>query len=175
MQGPGTPLVVKKYGNRRLYDTQSSAYITLDELAERVRKGADVRVVDAKTDEDLTQATLAQVILESRRGADLLPVPLLVQLIRMGDDALAEFFGRYVSFALEMYVGAKQGFTRMPFNPFAGGGQGPFGGMFPGFPSWPAAPQQNVAPPPAAAAPTEDVASLRRELDELKAALKRKK
>jgi polyhydroxyalkanoate synthesis repressor PhaR len=177
MQGPGATLVVKKYGNRRLYDTQASAYITLEELAERVRRGADVRVVDAKTDADLTQSTLAQVILESRRGADLLPVPLLVQLIRMGDDALAEFFGRYVSFALEMYVGAKQGFTRMPYNPFAGGGgPGPFGGMFPGFPSWPAAPQQNPPPqPPPAAAPGEDVASLRRELDELKAALKRKK
>lgn len=175
--------VIKKYGNRRLYDTATSAYITLEELAELVRRGADVRVVDAKTGGDLTQATLAQVILESRRGADLLPVPLLVQLIRMGDDALAEFFGRYVSLALELYVQAKQGFGRMPFNPFQGGGQGgfpnPFQGGFPGFPGWPPAAQQNPpAPqqtPPAAPAPSSDVADLRRELDELKAALKRKK
>src|SRR4051794_35082758 len=92
--------VIKKYGNRRLYDTRASAYITLEELADKVRRGADVRVVDAKTNADLTQSTLAQIILESRRASDLLPVPLLVQLIRMGDDALAEFLGRYMSFAL---------------------------------------------------------------------------
>lgn len=90
-------MLVKKYGNRRLYDTEASRYITLEELSARIREGDDVDVIDAKTGQDLTQVTLAQIILESRGGAKLLPVPLLKQLVRMGDDALAEFFGRYVA------------------------------------------------------------------------------
>ena len=120
MQQDGQEVVVKKYSNRRLYDTGESRYITLDELAAKIRTGRDVRVIDAKTNADLTQATLAQIILESRRAARLLPVPLLTQLIRMGDDALAEFFSKYMSFALEFYVQARQGAQAMaPFNPFA--------------------------------------------------------
>ncbi len=175
--------VIKKYGNRRLYDTQASVYITLEELADRIRRGLDVRVVDAKTNADLTQATLAQIILESRRASELLPVPLLVQLIRMGDDALAEFLGRYLTGALELYLQAKQGAqATAPFNPFA---QLPFtatnafarmfsGFPVPGVPGAAAAPEAPKAPPPAAPR-GEDVADLRRELDELKAALRRKR
>jgi len=97
-------MLVKKYGNRRLYDTDESKYITLEELAESVRRGKDVRVVDAKTGEDLTTGTLAQIIIEGRGAGRLLPPQLLVQLIRMGDDALAEFLGQYVSWALEVYL-----------------------------------------------------------------------
>ncbi|AKU95181.1 hypothetical protein AKJ09_01845 [Labilithrix luteola] len=113
-------LVVKKYPNRRLYDTTLSRYITLEDLAERIKGGADVRVLDAHTNADLTQTTLTQIILESRGAARLLPVPLLVRLIRLGDEALAEFFGRYVSWALELYVQARQGARAlMPLNPLA--------------------------------------------------------
>jgi polyhydroxyalkanoate synthesis repressor PhaR len=116
----GKEVVVKKYTNRRLYDTAESRYITLDELAETIRQGKDVRVVDAKTNDDLTQQTLTQLILESRRATRLLPVPLLVQLIRMSDDALAEFFGRYMTWALELYQQARTGANAMaPYNPFA--------------------------------------------------------
>lgn len=175
--------VIKKYGNRRLYDTRSSAYVTLEEIADRVRRGADVRVVDAKTNADLTQTTLAQIILESRHASDLLPVPLLVQLIRMGDDALAEFLGRYLSGALELYLQARQGVQNVvPFNPF---GQLPFSAgnafarLFSGFPMPGQAQPAPAAPPPAAeparAAQNSDLAEIRRELDELKAALRRKK
>ena len=81
-------------GLRRLYDTGESRYITLEELSEKIRAGQDVRVVDAKTNEDLTQATLTQIIIESRGAARLLPPQLLTQLIRLGDDSLAEFFNR---------------------------------------------------------------------------------
>ena len=102
-------MLVKKYSNRRLYDTESSRYITLEELAQKIQAGSDARVIDAKTNADLTQVTLTQIILESRRGAQLLPVPLLLSLIRMKEDALAEFFGRYVTWALELYTNAKQG------------------------------------------------------------------
>lgn len=112
--------VVKKYGNRRLYDTELSRYVTLEELEERIREGADVRVVDAKTSDDLTQQTLAQIILESRGASRLLPVPLLTQLIRMKDEALTEFLGQYLGSALELYlVARKRAQAISPYMPLA--------------------------------------------------------
>lgn len=162
-------MIVKKYGNRRLYDTDASRYITLAELTEKIQGGAEVTVVDAKTNEDLTAATLTQVIIEGREASRLLPIPLLHQLIRLGDDALAEFFGRYVTAALEMYLQAKQGAQAFaPMNPFAA--FNPFGGgsflrAFTG------AGKEKSAPPVA----TTDVESLKRELDELKRSLKRRR
>jgi polyhydroxyalkanoate synthesis repressor PhaR len=87
--GPRGRVVIKKYGNRRLYDTGDSRYVTLDELAGRIRSGVDVRVVGAETGEDLTQATLTQIVLETGNAAKFLPVQLLTQMIRLSDDALA--------------------------------------------------------------------------------------
>lgn len=178
-------MVIKKYSNRRLYDTSQSRYITLEELADTIRAGQDVRVLDAKSNEDLTQATLTQIILESRRASRLLPVPLLLQLIRMSDDALAEFFGRYMTWALELYVQAKQGAQMMaPYNPFATlpfaaanamarffGGQNPQAA-----PPWEAPPPMGAAPPPPEEPEPEaegeeekqDLADLKREVEELK-------
>jgi polyhydroxyalkanoate synthesis repressor PhaR len=170
-------LTVKKYPNRRLYDTNESRYITMEELAETIRKGTDVRVLDAKTNEDLTAQTLTQIVVEGRGAARMLPVPLLTQLIRMGDDALAEFFGRYVTWTLDMYLRAKNGAQAIaPFNPFV---MAPFTAgnaiarMFGGG-------KQDYDPPPPSPIPTpppaaSDVADLRRELDELKKALGKKK
>lgn len=170
-------VVIKKYSNRRLYDTQASRYITLDELADRIKSGTDVRVVDAKTDVDLTQATLTQIILENR--AKLLPVPLLTQLIRMNDEALAEFFGRYMGWALEMYMQAKKSAMALgTYNPLA---SVPFAAtnalarMFMGGSPWetPGAPPPMPAPPPPP--PVEsDVDALRRELEELKQSLQKR-
>ena len=186
-----TPMLVKKYSHRRLYDTAASRYVTLEELAEKVKRGADVRVVDAKSDEDLTQQTLAQIILESRGAGRLLPVPLLVQLIRMGDDALAEFLGRYLSHALDLYLSAKHGAqTIAPYAPFA---TIPFAAtnalarLLSGVSQWaePAPPPPPlgpilVAPPPGAEAPppppsapaltdtSAEMAALRREMAELR-------
>jgi polyhydroxyalkanoate synthesis repressor PhaR len=171
-----TLVLVKKYGNRRLYDTDQSRYVTLEQVGDIVRRGEDVRVVDAKSGEDLTAATLAQIIIEGRGAARLLPVPLLVQLIRMGDDALAEFLGQYVTWALEVYLQARQGAQAMsPFNPFL---SSPFaGGLSRMFGVGPAA---RVAPPPsrppaAAAAPGGELAELRREIEELKKSVKKKR
>lgn len=187
-------MLVKKYGNRRLYDTDASRYVTLEELAEKIRAGADARVVDAKTNEDLTQSTLTQIILESRGAGRLLPVPLLVQLIRLGDDALAEFFGRYVSWALEIYLQTRQvAFGQL--NPLSAMGLGnPFGRMLGGMgmggmgwgePAAPPTPQvpPPVAPPPSPPAPANmasEVAELRKKLEALEkqttaAARKRRK
>ncbi len=105
--------IIKKYSNRRLYDTESSGYITLDELAEIIRSGSNVKVVDAKSDEDLTQGTLAQIVVESG-AAKLLPTSLLMQMIRMGDDALAEFMTLYVAWAFEVYSEVKRGVGKIP-------------------------------------------------------------
>jgi polyhydroxyalkanoate synthesis repressor PhaR len=164
-------VVIKKYGNRRLYDAEGSRYVTLGEIATKIRKGAEVRVVDAKTGADLTQPTLAQVILEDRNAGQLLPVPLLHQLIRMGDDALADFLGRYVTRALEFYLQARQGMGAVgAFNPFASafapadafgaflGADRPGGGM--------AAPQPSVS---------QEVEALRREVDALKKTVRKRR
>ena len=67
--------LLKKYENRRLYDTEESRYVTLEEIAERIRLGSDPHIVDAKSGADLTQATLAQIIIEGRGASRLLPVP----------------------------------------------------------------------------------------------------
>jgi polyhydroxyalkanoate synthesis repressor PhaR len=172
---------VKKYGNRRLYDTGGSRYVTLEEVAERVRLGEDLRVVDARTGLDLTQVTLAQLILESRGAARLLPVPLLKQLLRMRDDALAEFFGRYVTWALEVYLRLKDG-ARSVWNPFAGLGFGApellarllrgshDGGPSPHIDDLHAPPPFPDEPPPSTT--QGELADLRREMDELKRAMK---
>ena len=168
-------MLIKKYSNRRLYVVGEGRYVTQEELADRIRKGTEVTVVDARSNEDLTQATLAQIILESRGASKLLPVPLLTQLIRMGDDHLAEFLGRYLTAFLEMYLQAKRGMqvftpfypvTQMPFQmPFSPASV--LGKLFGGT-SEPSAPP---APSPPAESPEparDDLASLRREIEELK-------
>jgi polyhydroxyalkanoate synthesis repressor PhaR len=174
-------VTVKKYGNRRLYDTGDSRYITLEELAEKIRGGSDVQVVDAKSGQDLTQVTLTQIIVESRGAAKLLPVSFLVQLIRMREDALAEFMGRWMTWALAVYQQARHGArTISQYNPLA---MTPFAAtnalarLLNGPAAWgdvePPAP-----PPPPEAAPEpapNDVAELRRELEELKKSLHKKR
>ena len=113
-------VLIKKYGNRRLYDTGDSRYVTLDELAQKIRAGVELRVVDAQTGEDLTQATLTQLVLETGHAARFLPVQLLTQMIRLSDDALAEFFSRYVTGALDLYLQAKRGVQSIAsYNPLA--------------------------------------------------------
>lgn len=120
MRNAQTPRVVKKYGNRRLYDTAESRYITLDELASAVRGGVDVRVIDAQSGDDLTQTVLLQVIIEGRGAAQFLSVPILTQLVRMSDDALGDFLGRWLSAAMELYQHARSGITSViPYNPLS--------------------------------------------------------
>ena len=112
-------LLVKKYPNRRLYDTRSSRYITLDDLEKTIRAGEDVAVQDAQDGRDLTQETLTQIILD-RGGGKILPATLLMRLIRLDDAALAEFLTRYVSWALEVYMQAqKRARALLPLNPLA--------------------------------------------------------
>ncbi len=162
-------MLVKKYGNRRLYDTDSSQYITLAELAAKILAGADARVVDAKSGRDLTPETLTQIIMEARGGESLLPIGLLHQLIRLGDDALADFLGRYVQGALEVYLQArKSAQTLMPFNPFLTSGN-PFTNA-----PWVTSSPRSTQPAAPLGGPS-DVELLRREVDELKKSLIKKK
>jgi polyhydroxyalkanoate synthesis repressor PhaR len=79
------PIIIKRYENRKLYDTSRSAYVTLEELAELIRQGKEIQVVDAKTNEDLTKNTLALIILEEERNKkNPLPLTLMYQLIKYG-------------------------------------------------------------------------------------------
>lgn len=97
-------IVIKKYGNRRLYDTSESRYVNLEDVAKRIREGAEVRVVDAKTGEDLTRVTLTQIIVDDARGEPAaLPVEMLRQLIVASDKARQDFMMWYLNTAFESY------------------------------------------------------------------------
>lgn len=100
-------LLVKKYPNRRLYDTRNSRYMTLEDLEKIIRSGEDIAVQDAQDGKELTQEVLTQIILERGNGK-ILPAALLMRLIRLDDAALGEFLTRYVSWALDMYMQMKQ-------------------------------------------------------------------
>ncbi len=95
-------VIIKKYANRRLYDTESSSYITLERLAEMVRQKRQFKVVDAKTGEDLTRGVLAQIIMdEEARGTTMLPVNFLRQLISMYGDQMQSVVPQYLEASLE--------------------------------------------------------------------------
>jgi polyhydroxyalkanoate synthesis repressor PhaR len=99
------PRIYKKYANRRIYDTLSSSYITLEELAEVIRKGQEVKVVDAKSKEDVTPYILTQIVLEqAKRNNALLPVPILHLVIQYGDNVLLEFFNTYLQQIAHNYI-----------------------------------------------------------------------
>jgi len=96
-----TPVVVKKYANRRLYNTESSSYITLDNLAEMVRLGRDFVVYDAKTGEDITRGVLTQIIVEEEgKGRALLPTAFLRQLIGFYGDQMQSMVPRFLEQAM---------------------------------------------------------------------------
>ncbi|WP_410795904.1 polyhydroxyalkanoate synthesis repressor PhaR [Parvularcula sp. LCG005] len=98
-------IVIKKYANRRLYNTATSSYVTLDHLAEMVRKGEEFNVVDAKTGDDLTRAVLTQIIFEqeNKEGQNMLPVPFLRQLIGLYGDNLQSFVPSYLEMSMDAF------------------------------------------------------------------------
>jgi polyhydroxyalkanoate synthesis repressor PhaR len=97
-------VVIKKYGNRRLYDTAESRYVNLDDIAGFVRQGKDVQVVDAKTGQDLTRVTLTQVIMEDAKDKPTgLPLELLRQLVIASDEVRQEFVMWYLKSAFDAY------------------------------------------------------------------------
>jgi polyhydroxyalkanoate synthesis repressor PhaR len=105
--------IVKKYANRRLYNTGSSRYVTLDDLSRMVRQGQHFVVHDAKTGEDLTRSILTQIILEEdSKGRNLLPIGFLRQLISFYDDSLRAFLPRYLELSMENFASNQEQIRR---------------------------------------------------------------
>jgi len=184
MSQPAT-VVIKKYENRRLYDTTNSRYVNLEDVADMVRQGAELKVVDAKTNEDLTRTVLTQIIVEETKGRELgLPLELLRQLVLATNAAQHQFLEWYLKNAMEAYqkvsdslqsrfqevqhAAANPMETVMNLwrsNPFLGGA----GGSVPIFP-WmsQAAPTQTTPKPEE----TKEIDELRRRMADLEKQLK---
>jgi len=98
-------VTIKKYANRRLYDTESSTYITLDRLAQMVREGREFEVVDAKTGDDITRQVLTQIIVdeEARGGTTMLPINFLKQLIGLYGNSMQNFVPSYLEAAMDAF------------------------------------------------------------------------
>jgi polyhydroxyalkanoate synthesis repressor PhaR len=97
-------VIIKKYANRRLYNTETSSYITLDHLAAMIREGRDFKVVDAKTDADITHNVLTQIIMEEEsRGQTMLPVNFLRQLIAMYGDSMQAMVPGYLDASMDSF------------------------------------------------------------------------
>ena len=162
---PERKVVIKKYENRRLYDTAASRYVNLEDVARMVREGVEVQVVDARSGEDLTRVILTQVIMEDAKGHESgLPLDLLRKLIVASDRATHDFLSWYLTTVTDMYQKAQSALQARPLevvrNLFS---------------------SQAAAPPPPAPAPEIEALRLRvQELEdrlraeERKAAVKRK-
>lgn len=107
------PVIIKKYANRRLYNTDTSTYVTLEDLAEMVRAERDFVVYDAKTGEDLTHTVLTQIIVEQEsRGTNLLPIGFLRQLIRFYGDGMQKLVPSYLEFSLDSLTKQQEQYRR---------------------------------------------------------------
>lgn len=179
------PVVVKKYANRRLYNTESSAYITLDNLAEMVRKGRDFVVYDAKSGEDITRGVLTQIIVEEEgKGQNLLPTGFLRQLIGLYGGSMQGIVPNYLEQAMSAFSDQQEK-VRATVQKTMGSMTGlfPFGNieevsrqnvammeramtMFSPFP---------MASPAGAQKPEDEVAALRAEVERLRKELAAKK
>ena len=103
------PIVIKKYANRRLYNTDTSSYVTLDDLCEMVKAGSDFIVYDAKSGEDLTRQILTQIIFEQEsRGQNLLPIGFLRSLIGFYDDSIREVLPHYLDSSMQSFMGNQE-------------------------------------------------------------------
>jgi len=114
------PVIIKKYANRRLYNTETSSYITLDHLAAMTREGRDFKVIDAKTEEDITHNVLTQIIMEEeQRGQTMLPVNFLRQLIALYGDSMQAMVPGYLEASMESFRRNQQQFKSAVEGAFA--------------------------------------------------------
>src|SRR5881409_2671863 len=122
------PVTIKKYANRRLYNTGTSTYVTLEDLAAMVKAGEDFVVYDAKTGEDITRSVLAQIIFEqeNKEGQNLLPINFLRQLIRFYGDSMQMLVPRYLEVSLESLTREQEKFREHMAQAFGGS---PFGAL----------------------------------------------
>jgi len=119
--GSGT-VIIKKYANRRLYNTESSSYITLEHLAQMTREGRDFKVIDAKSEEDITHNILTQIIMEEEnRGQTMLPVSFLRQLISLYGDSMQSMVPQYLEASMEAFRRNQEQFRTAMEGAFAGG------------------------------------------------------
>lgn len=126
--GPQTPpIIIKKYANRRLYNTETSSYITLETLAQMVRQGRDFKVVDAKTGDDITRTVLTQIIVEEEaQGKNMLPVSFLRELIAMYGDNMQALMPQYLDASMEAFRRSQEQFRKALEGAFGSGAFGPF-------------------------------------------------
>lgn len=177
---PGSgPVIIKKYANRRLYNTETSSYITLEHLAAMTREGRDFKVVDAKTDEDITHNVLTQIIMEEEsRGQTMLPVNFLRQLIALYGDSMQAMVPGYLEASMdsfrrnqEQFKSAVEGaFANSPFAEIAKRNLAMFEAAASAFqPGGAANPAPSPAPAPTAteAGGGDDVSALKAELTRL--------
>ena len=117
------PTTIKKYANRRLYNTGTSAYVTLEDLAHMVKRGEDFLVQDAKTGEDITRSVLTQIIFEqeSKVGQSMLPITFLRQLIRFYGDSMQMLVPSYLEFSIDKLTNEQQKFREQITSAFGGG------------------------------------------------------
>lgn len=102
--GDGSPIIIKKYANRRLYNTDTSSYITLDDLARMTREGIDFQVLDAKSGNDITHSILTQIIMEEEAsGEQMLPISFLRQLISMYGNSMQSLMPHYLEASMENF------------------------------------------------------------------------
>lgn len=170
-------VIVKKYANRRLYNTETSSYITLDHLAGMIRAGRDFKVVDAKTDEDITHNVLTQIIMEEEsRGETMLPVNFLRQLISMYGDSMQAMVPGYLEASMdsfrrnqEQFKSAVEGaFANTPFADMAKRNLAMFEAATQGFKPGAAGPVTAATAAAPAAGKDAEMAALKAELAALK-------
>jgi polyhydroxyalkanoate synthesis repressor PhaR len=117
-----TPVTIKKYANRRLYNTASSSYVTLDHLCQMVKDGVEFQVFDAKTGEDITRSVLTQIIVEEegKGGQNLLPIGFLRQLIAFYGDNLQALVPRYLEVSMQSFSRNQEQFRQLLTNAWGG-------------------------------------------------------
>ncbi|WP_395650148.1 polyhydroxyalkanoate synthesis repressor PhaR [Brevundimonas sp.] len=188
----GDVVVIKKYANRRLYNTRTSAYVTLEDLAKMVREGTDFVVFDAKTNEELTRQILTQIIFEEEsRGEALLPVQFLRQLIGFYGGQMQGVLPSYLEMSLESFSRQQEQYRTQVAKAFSSGPTGSLMEeavkqnmaifqnamkMFPAFSTYTAArpepePPQETAP--AAPSGPDPLDEMRRQMDEMRAQIDR--
>lgn len=125
-EGGSAPIIIKKYANRRLYNTVTSSYVTLDHLAQMVKEGVEFVVHDAKSGEDITRQVLTQIIVEEEaKGANLLPISFLRQLIGFYGDSLQGLVPQYLEMTMQSFCRNQEQIRQYLNDAF--GGMYPFG------------------------------------------------
>ncbi|HTO41723.1 MAG TPA: polyhydroxyalkanoate synthesis repressor PhaR, partial [Rhizomicrobium sp.] len=181
------PVVIKKYANRRLYNTQTSSYVTLDHLAQMVKEGTEFEVRDARSGEDITRSVLTQIIFEEEaKGQNLLPIQFLRRLIRFYGDSLQAFVPGYLDMTMESFTKNQSAMKDRMAEAFGGGNQTleaitrqnlaiferamkmftPFG--IPGAPGAPKSEESRGTPPTPEARPNEDITELKSEMEAMR-------